>query len=215
MTVMKEAFANESMAARSTAYTEICQDNKGPAGCDIWGDGSRSPVNDMALREHTTPLAPDDFSGVFLLRSKPTSTMTVMKEAFANESMAARSTAYTEICQDNKGPAGWDKNKDAPRPPFPPFNQETALQKVKAAEAAWNQADPELVSRAYSADSVWRNRDQLFIGREAIQDFLTRKWERETNYRLVKNLWTWHDNRIAVRFTYEYQHAESGQWFRC
>jgi len=160
-------------------------------------------------------LAPDDFSGVFLLRSKPTSTMTVMKEAFANESMAARSTAYTEICQDNKGPAGWDKNKDAPRPPFPPFNQETALQKVKAAEAAWNQADPELVSRAYSADSVWRNRDQLFIGREAIQDFLTRKWERETNYRLVKNLWTWHDNRIAVRFTYEYQHAESGQWFRC
>jgi len=160
-------------------------------------------------------LAPDDFSGAFLLRSTPVSTMMILKDRFIDASMAARSSAYTEICQDNAGPGGFDKNLDAPRGPFPPFNKDTALQKVKKAEAAWNSRDPELVAMAYSSDALWRNRDELFIGREEIKAFLTRKWAMETNYRLVKNLWSWHDNRIAVRFTYEYQHAETGQWYRC
>jgi nuclear transport factor 2 (NTF2) superfamily protein len=99
------------------------------------------------------------------------------------------------------------------RPPVPPFNEETARQKVKAAQDAWNTRDPERVSMAYTEDSKWRNRDEFFKGREAIRDFLRRKWARELDYRLEKNLWCFTENRIAVRFEYESRDAE-GQWWR-
>ncbi|MHA7653301.1 nuclear transport factor 2 family protein [Mycobacterium sp. ML4] len=99
------------------------------------------------------------------------------------------------------------------RPPFPPFTRETALQKVQAAEDAWNTCDPERVSLAYTADSQWRNRDEHLVGRAQIIAFLTRKWQRELDYSLRKGLWCFHDNRIAVRFQYE-SHDRSGQWFR-
>lgn len=98
-------------------------------------------------------------------------------------------------------------------PIVPPFTLETALAKVQAAEDAWNSRDPERVSRAYSVDSQWRNRAEFFTGREAIQQFLTRKWARELDYRLKKELWCFTGNRISVRFEYEW-HDESGQWFR-
>jgi nuclear transport factor 2 (NTF2) superfamily protein len=101
----------------------------------------------------------------------------------------------------------------AGRPPFPPFDAETAAQKVQAAEDAWNTRDPEKVSLAYTPDSVWRNRDQHVVGREEIVEFLTRKWERELDYALRKELWTFAGNRIAVRFQYE-SHDATGQWFR-
>lgn len=99
------------------------------------------------------------------------------------------------------------------RPPFPPFTEETALQKVQAAEDAWNTRDPERVARAYTPDSVWRNRDTFLQGREEIAAFLTRKWERELDYALRKSLWAFHGNRIAVRFQYECRDT-SGQWWR-
>jgi nuclear transport factor 2 (NTF2) superfamily protein len=99
------------------------------------------------------------------------------------------------------------------RPPFPPFTAETALSKVRAAEAAWNSRDPERVAGAYTEDSVWRNRDEFVTGREAIVAFLTRKWEREQEYVLRKDLWTFAGNRIAVRFQYEW-HDAAGQWWR-
>jgi nuclear transport factor 2 (NTF2) superfamily protein len=99
------------------------------------------------------------------------------------------------------------------RPPFPPFTQETAAQKVRMAEDAWNTRDPERVSLAYSVDSQWRNRSEFLTGREAIVLFLRHKWERELDYRLIKELWAYRDNRIAVRFAYEW-HDESGHWFR-
>ena len=99
------------------------------------------------------------------------------------------------------------------RPPVPPFNEETARQKVKAAQDGWNSRDPEKVSMAYTEDSKWRNRDEFFEGREAIRDFLTRKWERELDYRLEKNLWCFTEDRIAVRFEYESRDAE-GRWWR-
>lgn len=95
----------------------------------------------------------------------------------------------------------------------PPFDLETATAKVRAAEDAWNSRDPQRVSLAYSQDSEWRNRDQFIHGREQIRNFLTRKWESELDYRLAKSLWSFTDNRIAVRFQYEY-HVSSGQWFR-
>lgn len=95
----------------------------------------------------------------------------------------------------------------------PPFTLETAKAKVRAAEDAWNSRDPEKVSMAYSVDSRWRNRDQFINGREAIREFLSGKWEQELEYRLAKQLWTFADNRIAVRFQYEYRNEE-GQWFR-
>jgi len=95
----------------------------------------------------------------------------------------------------------------------PPFTLESATAKVRAAEDAWNSRDPQRVSLAYSEDSAWRNRDQFPRGREQIRDFLTRKWERELDYRLTKSLWSFTDSRIAVRFQYEY-HDASGQWFR-
>lgn len=95
----------------------------------------------------------------------------------------------------------------------PPFTLETATLKVRAAEDAWNSRDPQRVSLAYSEDSVWRNRDRFLQGREEIREFLTGKWERELDYRLVKSLWAFGDDRIAVRFQYEYHDAE-GRWFR-
>jgi uncharacterized protein len=100
------------------------------------------------------------------------------------------------------------------RPPLPPFTRDTALQKVQAAENAWNSKDPERVSLAYTEDSVWRNRDQFVTGRAAIVEFLTGKWERELDYALRKSLWAFTDDRIAVRFQYECRDA-SGQWWRC
>jgi uncharacterized protein len=101
----------------------------------------------------------------------------------------------------------------APRPPLPPFTHETALQKVRMAEDAWNHRDPERVSLAYSEDSRWRNRAEFFAGRAAIVAFLTRKWAKELDYRLIKELWAFTDNRIAVRFQYEW-HDDSGNVFR-
>ncbi|MBC8131255.1 MAG: nuclear transport factor 2 family protein [Rhizobiaceae bacterium] len=99
------------------------------------------------------------------------------------------------------------------RPPFPPFTAETAAEKVRKAEDAWNRQDPVAVSLAYTEDSRWRNRSEFFSGRPAIVDFLERKWEKEREYRLIKTLWAFHDDRIAVRFAYEF-HDASGQWFR-
>jgi nuclear transport factor 2 (NTF2) superfamily protein len=99
------------------------------------------------------------------------------------------------------------------RPPFPPFSLETALQKVQAAEDAWNTCDPERVSLAYTIDSQWRNRDEHVVGRDEIVAFLTRKWQRELDYCLRKSLWSFHGDRIAVRFQYEC-HDHTGQWFR-
>lgn len=100
-----------------------------------------------------------------------------------------------------------------PRPPFPPFDEDTARQKVQAAEDAWNTRDPERVSLAYTEDSVWRNRDRHVVGRAEIVRFLTAKWERELDYALRKELWGFRGNRIAVRFQYESRNAD-GQWFR-
>ena len=99
------------------------------------------------------------------------------------------------------------------RPPFPPFTAETALTKVRAAEASWNTREPDRVAGAYTEDSQWRNRDEFVTGRAQIVAFLTRKWERELDYRLIKEVWAFHDNRIGVRFAYE-SHDASGQWFR-
>lgn len=99
------------------------------------------------------------------------------------------------------------------RPPFPPFTAETAAQKVRAAEDGWNNRDPHKVALAYTIDSQWRNRSEFPVGREQIIEFLTRKWQTELEYRLVKELWAFTDNRIAVRFAYEWHDAE-GQWFR-
>ncbi|MGQ4614873.1 DUF1348 family protein [Nocardia sp. R7R-8] len=99
------------------------------------------------------------------------------------------------------------------RPPLPPFDAESAQAKVRAAENAWNTRDPERVAAAYTEDSVWRNRDEFFTGRDAIVEFLTRKWSIENGYALRKDLWAFHGNRIAVRFQYEW-HDESGRWYR-
>ena len=99
------------------------------------------------------------------------------------------------------------------RPPLPPFDAETARKKVLAAEAAWNTRDPDRVASVYTANSRWRNRDQFVMGREQIIAFLRAKWERELDYVLRKDLWAYQDNRIAVRFQYEW-HDASGQWFR-
>src|SRR5271168_5411629 len=101
----------------------------------------------------------------------------------------------------------------APRPPLPPFTRETAIQKVRLAEDAWNTRDPEKVSLAYSLDSRWRNRAEFPRGRQEIVAFLTRKWTRELDYRLIKELWSFDGNHIAVRFAYEF-HDDSGQWYR-
>jgi nuclear transport factor 2 (NTF2) superfamily protein len=99
------------------------------------------------------------------------------------------------------------------KPPLPPFTLETAKAKIQAAENAWNTRDPELVALAYTEDSEWRNRHEFVNGRDEIREFLKRKWEKELDYRLRKELWCFMDNRIAVRFEYEY-HDQSGNWYR-
>jgi nuclear transport factor 2 (NTF2) superfamily protein len=99
------------------------------------------------------------------------------------------------------------------RPPLPPFSRETAIQKTRMAENAWNTQGPEKVSLAYTVDSTWRNRSEFIIGRKNIVNFLSRKWAKEQEYRLIKELWAFTDNRIAVRFTYEWR-DEYGCWFR-
>ena len=99
------------------------------------------------------------------------------------------------------------------RPPCPPFTAESAAQKVRMAEDAWNSRDPKQVSLAYTVDSHWRNRSEFLTGREAIVQFLTHKWNKELDYRLIKELWAWQSNRIAVRFAYEW-HDHEGNWFR-
>jgi uncharacterized protein len=99
------------------------------------------------------------------------------------------------------------------RNPLPPFNFQTAQLKVKAAEDAWNTRDPEKVSQAYSADTEWRNRAEFFRGREEVKKFLERKWAKELDYKLKKELWAFYENKIAVRFEYEW-HDTKGQWFR-
>ncbi|MBK6342722.1 MAG: nuclear transport factor 2 family protein [Flavobacteriales bacterium] len=100
-----------------------------------------------------------------------------------------------------------------PRPPLPPFTEETAKQKIQMAEDAWNSKDPERVAKAYTLDSEWRNRSEFINGREEIVAFLKRKWARELDYRLKKEYWAHSGNRIAVRFEYEW-HDEAGHWFR-
>ncbi|MFB7996947.1 DUF1348 family protein [Streptomyces sp. NPDC056002] len=99
------------------------------------------------------------------------------------------------------------------RPPLPPFTRETAIEKVRLAEDGWNSRSPQKVALAYSEDSRWRNRAEFITGREAIVEFLSRKWNRELDYRLVKELWAFEGHRIAVRFAYEW-HDDSGHWFR-
>lgn len=104
-------------------------------------------------------------------------------------------------------------NTTEQRPPLPPFDYEGALQKVQSAEDAWNSRDPERVCLAYTQDTEWRNRTEFLHGREAVKAFLYRKWEAELGYRLKKELWGFRENRMAVRFEYEWHNAE-GQWFR-
>jgi uncharacterized protein len=99
------------------------------------------------------------------------------------------------------------------RPPLPPFDAETAAQKARLAEDAWNSRDPSRVALAYTEDSRWRNRAEFVTGRSEIEAFLTRKWQREQSYRLIKEVWAFRENRIAVRFAYEW-HDDSGHWFR-
>ncbi|WP_370283625.1 DUF1348 family protein [Pseudooceanicola sp.] len=99
------------------------------------------------------------------------------------------------------------------RPPLPPFTEETALRKVRMAEDAWNTRDPDRVVLAYTPDTRWRNRSDFLAGRDEVHAFLTRKWQREQEYRLIKSLWAFTDDRIAVRFAYEWHDAE-GRWFR-
>jgi nuclear transport factor 2 (NTF2) superfamily protein len=102
---------------------------------------------------------------------------------------------------------------ELPRPPFPPFTSETAAQKVRLAEDGWNSRDPHKVALAYTVDSRWRNRSEFLVGREQIVAFLARKWSAEFDYRLIKELWAFDGNRIAVRFAYEFHNA-AGDWFR-
>ena len=102
---------------------------------------------------------------------------------------------------------------DTPRPPFPPFDHDTASEKVRMAENGWNGRDAEKVSLAYTSDTRWRNRSEFLNGRAEVVEFLTDKWAKETGYRLIKELWAYTGNRIAVRFAYEW-HDEGGQWFR-
>ncbi len=99
------------------------------------------------------------------------------------------------------------------RPPVPPFDKEDAIRKVRAAEDGWNTRDPQRVALAYTEDSRWRNRSEFFAGRAAIVEFLTRKWAKELDYRLIKEMWTFGSDRIAVRFAYEW-HDDAGSWFR-
>ena len=105
-------------------------------------------------------------------------------------------------------------DKDMSEKIAPPFTAETAMAKVQSEEDAWNSRDPEIVALAYTPNSEWRNREEFFTGRDAIRAFLYRKWRRELHYKLMKELWSFTDNRISVRFEYEWQDAGSGKWFR-
>lgn len=116
-------------------------------------------------------------------------------------------------CLVGRGALPQRERADMSRPPLPPFNQETATQKVRMAEDGWNSKEPEKVALAYTSDSIWRNRAEFVEGRAAIEAFLTRKWVREFDYRLIKELWAFEGNRIAVRFAYEW-HDDGGNWFR-
>jgi nuclear transport factor 2 (NTF2) superfamily protein len=104
-------------------------------------------------------------------------------------------------------------NPSERRPPVPPFTREAAIEKARKAEDAWNSCDPVKVALAYTADSRWRNRSEFFQGRPAIVEFLTRKWKKELDYRLIKEMWAFDENHIGVRFAYEW-HDEGGHWFR-
>jgi len=125
---------------------------------------------------------------------------------------------YCVNCSQNVEQKWCDRNEGengimSSRPPLPPFTRETAIQKVRLAEDAWNTRDPQKVALAYTVDSRWRNRSEFLNGRQEIIDFLTRKWTSELDYRLIKELWAFDGNRIAVRFAYEYHNA-AGEWFR-
>jgi len=122
-------------------------------------------------------------------------------------------TGSSESGPDHSRPPAAVARPAPPRPPLPPFDGPSARQKVQAAEDAWNTRDPERVAAAYTSDSVWRNRSTFLAGREEIQAFLTEKWERELDYALRKRLWAHTDDRIAVRFQYEW-HDAAGQWWR-
>ena len=104
-------------------------------------------------------------------------------------------------------------NQEDARPPLPPFDRESAIQKIRLAEDAWNSRDPSRVALAYTVDSIWRNRAEFPVGRKQIVEFLTRKWARELEYRLIKELWATNENRIGVRFAYEW-HDVAGDWYR-
>lgn len=104
-------------------------------------------------------------------------------------------------------------NQETPRPPLPPFTRQTAIQKVRMAEDAWNSRDPVRIAAGYTVDSRWRNRAEFPVGRDQIVAFLSRKWARELDYRLIKELWAFDDTRIAVRFAYEWR-DDAGNWFR-
>jgi uncharacterized protein len=129
--------------------------------------------------------------------------------------MVAKEKSTEARMTDRKTPTREPRKKEenAIRPPLPPFTRETAIQKVRAAEDAWNSRDPEKVALAYTPDSRWRNRSEFPTGRAQIVQFLKRKWAKELDYRLIKELWAFHENRIAVRFAYEW-HDDSGNWFR-
>lgn len=107
----------------------------------------------------------------------------------------------------------WRTNMTSQRPPLPPFTRESAIEKVRLAEDGWNSRDPAKVVLAYTEDTRWRNRAEFANGRKEVEEFLTRKWNRELDYRLIKELWAYTDNRIAVRYAYEW-HDDSGNWFR-
>src|SRR6478752_3699404 len=115
--------------------------------------------------------------------------------------------------QQTQNPGSKNSTKTPTRPPLPPFTRETAIEKVRLAENGWNSRDPEKVALAYTVDSWWRNRAEFMQGRPAIIDFLTRKWRKELDYRLIKELWAFEGSRIAVRFAYE-SHDDSGNWYR-
>ena len=118
-----------------------------------------------------------------------------------------------EVCMIDQKIENSESKIEPARPPLPPFTKESAIQKVRLAEDAWNTRDPQKVAPAYTIDSRWRNRAEFPNGREEIIQFLTRKWARELDYRLIKELWTFEGNRIAVRFAYEW-HDDSSHWFR-
>lgn len=133
-----------------------------------------------------------------------------MTDPFSNEQFTSDECGDSLWNEDNLNPPSSQNHQ---RAPLPPFTIETALLKVKLAENLWNSQDPELVSLAYTENTTWRNRSEFISGREKVKEFLAKKWEKELDYRLKKELWNFSENRIAVHFEYE-SHDESGQWYR-